>query len=116
MRLLAGSNRHDSGQATGACLFLTNADIMSDMKTFTVRDLDRRPASVLDACDKEGAVRIRRRNGHSYTVRPDQAGSTRVSAQDRQRWLEEHWVWRKRLFPKPISTDQTALVHRLLSG
>jgi hypothetical protein len=42
------------------------SDILSDMKTFTVRELDRQPAVVLDACDKEGVVRIRRRNGRSW--------------------------------------------------
>src|SRR5262245_8716327 len=34
--------------------FAANADIMSDMKTFTVRELDREPATVLDAADKDG--------------------------------------------------------------
>jgi len=89
---------------------------MSDMKTFTVRDLDRRPASVLNTCDKEGAVRIRRRNGHSYTVRLEQPSSARVSAKDRARWLEEHLAWRKRMFSERIASDQTALVDRLLAG
>jgi hypothetical protein len=36
----------------------SNADIMPDMKTFTVRDLDREPSVVLDAADRHGAVRI----------------------------------------------------------
>jgi hypothetical protein len=89
---------------------------MSDMKTFTVRDLDRQPASVLDACDKEGAVRIRRRNGHSYTVRPEHSTSTRVLAKDRARWLDEHLAWRRRMFSEAISSDQAALVDRLLAG
>jgi hypothetical protein len=99
-----------------ACNSLSNADIMSDMKTFTVRDMDRRPAEVLDACDKEGAVRIRRRNGHSYTVRPEQSGNAKASAAERERWLAEHVAWRKRQFPKRIAREQTALVDRLLAG
>ena len=89
---------------------------MSDMKTFTVRELDRQPAMVLDACDKEGAVRIRRRNGHSYTLRPDEPRPSRASAEARRRWLAEHFAWLERTFPKPISSRQTALVDRLIAG
>ena len=86
------------------------------MKTFTVRDLDRAPAVVLDACDKEGAVRVRRRNGHSYTIRPDEPKLSKTSAEDRQRWLDEHFAWLERTFPKPISAKQVALVDRLIAG
>ncbi|MDW8311014.1 MAG: hypothetical protein RMK20_16705 [Verrucomicrobiales bacterium] len=86
------------------------------MRTFTVRDLDRQPAKVLAACDKEGAVRIRRRNGHTYTLRPDEPKRSRVSSEARRRWLEEHFRWLERTFPKPISTAQTALVDRLVAG
>jgi hypothetical protein len=52
--------------------------MMSDMTTFTVRDLDRTPSRVLDACDREGEVLIRRRNGQTYRVlSPKGAASTR---------------------------------------
>src|SRR5713101_8017960 len=34
-------------------------------------ELDRQPAMVLDTCDREGAVRIRRRSGRTYTLHPD---------------------------------------------
>ncbi len=44
--------------------------MMSDMTTFTVRDLDRTPARVLDTCDREGEVIVRRRNGQSYRLVP----------------------------------------------
>jgi hypothetical protein len=92
------------------------SNILSDMKTFTVRDPDRRPAVVLDACDKEGVVRIRRRTGQSYTIRPDEPKSSKVSAEARRRWLEEHFAWLERTFPKPVSARQTALVDRLIAG
>ncbi|MBI4024535.1 MAG: hypothetical protein HY360_06105 [Verrucomicrobia bacterium] len=86
------------------------------MKTFTVRDLDRQPAVVLDACDHEGEVRIRRRNGHGYTLRPDSGDSIRVAGKDRKRWLEEHRIWLRRTFRKPIPAKQAALVDRLIAG
>jgi hypothetical protein len=50
-----------------------NADIMSDMtiKTFTVRELDRSPAVVLDAAEAEGVVLVRRRDGRTYRIQPE---------------------------------------------
>ena len=44
---------------------------MSDMKTFTVRQLDRETARVMEACDTDGSVKIRRRDGRSYTLEAD---------------------------------------------
>jgi len=41
---------------------------MSDMKTFTVRDLDRSPSVVLDASRADGRVRIRERGGQTYII------------------------------------------------
>ena len=48
------------------------SDIMSDMKTFTVRELDRETSKVMEACDTYGSVRIKRRDGRSYTLEADQ--------------------------------------------
>ena len=44
---------------------------MSDMKAFTVRDLDRTPAKVLAAADRDGVTRIRSRDGRLYVLRPE---------------------------------------------
>ena len=84
------------------------------MKTFTVRDLDRTPGAVLDTCDKDGAVRIRRRDGRSYRVLPEVERSKNPA--DCRKWLEDHEAWLKRTFPEPISAEQTALVDRLIAG
>ena len=46
---------------------------MSDMKTFTVRDLDRSPATVLEASRADGRVRIRERGGQTYLIIPEAA-------------------------------------------
>ncbi len=45
--------------------------MMSDMKTFTVRELDRSPATVLDAAEADGAALVRRRDGRTYRVAPE---------------------------------------------
>lgn len=86
---------------------------MSDMTTFTVRDLDRKPSRVLDACDAEGAVRIRRRNGHSYTMRPE---LPKRNALTWARWAEERERWMKKVFPKPLTRKQTREVDRMIRG
>lgn len=69
-------------------------------RTFTPRDMNRAPATMLKACDALGAVTIRSRNGKTYrliseTVRPADAGSSdettarRLAALDRMRRYQE---------------------------
>ena len=79
------------------------------MKTFTVRELDRVPNAVLDASDRDGAAKIRRRNGRTYTIRPD-AGPDRITA------LPDFRARLAKLFPKPLSRTQTRLVDKLIRG
>jgi hypothetical protein len=43
----------------------------SDTTDFTVRDLNRQLAKVLEACDRVGFVRIRSRKGTTYELRPE---------------------------------------------
>ena len=86
-----------------------NADKMSAMKTFTVRELDREPAAVLKACDREGAVRIRSRNGRTYTIRPD-TGPDRITA------IPDFRARIERIFPKALTPEQTRRVDKLLAG
>jgi hypothetical protein len=86
-----------------------NADKMSAMKTFTVRELDREPAAVLKACDREGAVRIRSRNGRTYTMRPD-AGPDRITA------LPDFRARMAKIFPKALTPKQTRRADKLLAG
>ena len=86
-----------------------NADKLSVMKTFTVRELDRVPNTVLDASDRDGAAKIRRRNGRTYTIRPD-AGPDRVTA------VPDFRARLAKLFPKQIPAAQSRLVDKLLAG
>ena len=87
--------------------------MLSDMKTFTVRDLDRQPATVLDACDREGAVRIQRRDGRRYTVRPEQGAGQKVPW---RRLMAEHRTRIKRIFPMPLTQEQVRKVDQLIAG
>ena len=88
---------------------VSNADILSDMKTFTVRDLDRKPGKVLDTCDREGPVRIRRRNGRSYTLQPD-GGPEYITE------LPDFCARVAKIFPKPLTAKQTRLADKLIAG
>jgi hypothetical protein len=89
-----------------------NADKLSavqNMKTVTVRELDRRPSAVLDVCDRDGAVRVRRRDGRTYTLRPD-AGPDRITEipniRDRLR----------KIFPKQLTRRQVRQADSLLAS
>ena len=89
--------------------FLSNADILSDMKTFTVRDLDRKPSAVLDASEKEGVVYIERRDGRRYALAPEgRRKSTRPLPDFRARM--------KAAGMKPLSAEATRLLDNFIAG
>ena len=89
------------------------SDILSDMKKFTVRDLDREPGLVLDTCDKEGEVCVVRRDGRRYTVRP--AGGPDQDVPWLALWSKNR-ARIKRIFPEVIPQKQVDTVDRLIAG
>jgi hypothetical protein len=54
--------------------------MMSDMKTFTVRELDRSPGAVLEASKADGRARIRERSGQTYLIIPEAAPEKSITA------------------------------------
>ncbi|PYK02151.1 MAG: hypothetical protein DME23_02420 [Verrucomicrobia bacterium] len=82
---------------------------MSDMKTFTVRELDREPAAVLDAADKDGVVRIKRRDGRLYSLQP-------VAAPRKITSLPDFAARRKAIFPRTIPASRVRLADKLIAG
>ena len=92
------------------------SDMMSDMKTFTVRDLDRKPGAILDVCDREGAVQIRRRDGRTYTMRAARTKSPSPASRDEASGLPDFAARRRALFPESIPREQMELADRLLAG
>ena len=82
-----------------------SADILTDMKTYSVRDLDRQPTTVLDVCDRDGAVQIRRRTGRTYTLQADASARRKLTLKE---WLDDLQQKRRRLFPKPVLTRKQA--------
>jgi hypothetical protein len=95
--------------AATALTFSANADILSDMKIFTVRQLDREPATVLDACDREGVVQVRRRDGRVYSIQ-SAARAARVTE------LPDFRARLKKIFPRSIPARQAARVDKLIRG
>ena len=72
---------------------------MSDMKTFTVRDLDRSPSIVLAASRMDGHARIRERGGHTYIITPEPTPQKQITA------LPDFSARRSRLFKGTLSTS-----------
>jgi hypothetical protein len=73
------------------------------MKTFT--------ATVLDACDRQGVVRIQRRDGRRYTLV--------VGRERKVPWIKlvaEHRARVARIFPEPMSQEAVRELDRLIAG
>ena len=86
------------------------ADIMSDMKTFTVRELDRSPGVVLEASRIDGKARIRARGGQAYIIMPESAPPRRITS------LPNFAARRAALLAKPLSPEFTRKFDRALAG
>ena len=87
-----------------------NADMMSDMKTFTVRDLDRRPGEILQACDSCGVVRVQTRGGKRYLIKPE------VEAKPSMTQLPDFAARRARLFAEPLTKGFARRLDQALAG
>ena len=83
---------------------------MSDMKTFTVRDLDRSPGLVLEASRTDGGARIRERSGRSYIIAPERSPEKRITA------LPAFSFRRGKLFKRPLSPELARQLDNSLAG
>lgn len=80
---------------------------------FTVRDLNRHPASVLAACDRLGAVRIRSRKGQTYELcaKPDRE----ISPEAKPR-IPDFAARRKAIGMPKMTKKQSDLLDKLIAG
>jgi len=79
------------------------------MKTFTVRELDRKPAAVLGAANEDGVVRIKERNGRSYLLQPEPSRK-RITA------LPDFAARRNAIFPRVIPASVVRRVDKAIAG
>ena len=83
---------------------------MSDMKIFTVRQLGCETARVMEACDTYGAVRIKRRDGRTYTPAADREQKKIINPPDIMARL------RKNFGDMVIGKEQSDFVNKLIAG
>jgi hypothetical protein len=86
------------------------ADIMSDMKTFTVRDLDRSPSVVLAASRTDGRARIRERGGHTYIITPEIVPQKKITG------VPDFARRRSKLFKGALSSSTARQFDRAIAG
>ena len=80
------------------------------MSTFTVRDLHRNTAAVLEACEQEGEVIVRHRDGREFRIAPKTAAPV-----EKPEWPD--FAARRRLIsPEPIPADICAKVDKAIRG
>ena len=84
--------------------------MMSDMKTFTVRDLDRSPSTVLEASKADGRARIRARGGQTYLVIPEAPPEKPMNG------LPDFKKRRQRLFTGVVSAAMTEQLDKAIGG
>ncbi len=83
---------------------------MSDMKTFTVRQLDRETTRVMEACDTYGVVRIKRRDGRTYKLEAEHKKKKVINPPDIMARLK------KQFGDTVISKEQSDFVDKLIAG
>ena len=89
---------------------------MSDMKTFTVRDLDRCPREVLLASDEGGGAVIRSRAGRSYLIQPLPSADSAPAPATVAKWVDSHRKWLDAQSLRRIPAAQFRHVDRLVAG
>ena len=89
---------------------------MSDMDeeaVFTLRDLNRKPAEVLKACDLYGHVKIRTRAGKSYRIQAEQ----RPRKKSRSKFdIRPHWKRLRELGCIPPGPEDMDRINRIIAG
>lgn len=82
-----------------------------DTTDFTVRDLNRQLAKVLETCDRVGFIRIRSRKGTTYELRPEPKAAADVKAE------YPDFAARRRALGMPMMTKaQSEQLDKLIAG
>jgi hypothetical protein len=82
---------------------------------FTVRDLNRQPAKVLDAVRKFGSAEIHARSGEVFTVAVKDEGPAKGSAVELPDF-EAHWKRLRELGLVPPPAAENDRINRIIAG
>jgi hypothetical protein len=99
------------------------SDMSREHKTFTVRDLSRETAAVLEVCQREGTVSIRTRSGEEFeltskTKKKPKKPEKKLSAAA-QAWVDcrdKMRAHRQRLGLLPLEREQMDKLGRMIAG
>jgi hypothetical protein len=107
------------------------SDMRQELTTFTVRELSRETAHVLEVCAREGAVTILSRDGRSFVVSAPEKVSARRAARSKtkpaakslhpvaQAWADQRArmrAQRERLGLLPLNREQMEALGRMIAG
>jgi hypothetical protein len=100
------------------------SDMSRELTTFTVRELSRETAHVLEVCSREGAVTIRSRDGGNFKVEPEKKRTNAKQVDDKSTKaarggmaiLARQRALASRLGLKPMSSAQRAELDRMIAG
>ena len=88
---------------------------MSTVATFTVRDLNRQPAKILDAVRKFGKAEVRTRGGEVFTVARKPV-RRKLSAGDFTAKFEALWKTQRELGHVPPPASENERINRIIAG
>lgn len=88
---------------------------MSGVTTFTLRDLNRQPAKVLEAVRKFGIAEVRTRKGEVFIVSPKAASGARRPS-NRIPDFERLWKQQRDAGHIPPPTRENERINRILAG
>jgi hypothetical protein len=82
---------------------------------FTLRDLNRQPAKVLDAVRKFGSAEIRARNGDVFTIAVKADAAKKRSGAELPDF-EAHWKRLRQLGLVPPPASENERINRIIAG
>ncbi len=89
---------------------------MGEAISFTLRDLNRRPASVLAAVRRFGRVEVRTRGGEVFTVTSEKGSARPMGAAGIRAQFAELWSRQKKLGLVPPDVSEDERINRIIAG
>jgi antitoxin (DNA-binding transcriptional repressor) of toxin-antitoxin stability system len=85
-------------------------------REFTVRDMNRHTAELLDAVRKHGSVTVRSRAGEAFQVRPIAPDRAAAAAENFKARMRRHWERLKAVGYKEPTAEGWAAIAKAIAG